>query len=61
MGFVIYFGSIDHTIYALDARYGKLIWHFETGDQVAGSPTVEDGVIFCGSCDHNVYALEATL
>ncbi len=48
-------------MYALDGRYGKLIWHYETGDKVPGAPIVKDGVVYAGLCDHNVYALEVNL
>jgi hypothetical protein len=44
-----------------ERRYGKLIWHHETGETVSVSPSVEDGVADVGFRDLNVYALEVDL
>jgi outer membrane protein assembly factor BamB len=57
---VVYFGSRDHHIYALDAETGAVIWSYETGSWVESSPAVVDGVVYCGSNDGNLYALDAT-
>ncbi len=56
---VVYFGSRDHYLYALDAETGQQIWSFETGSWVESSPAVVDGVVYCGSNDGNLYALDA--
>jgi outer membrane protein assembly factor BamB len=56
---VVYVGSGDQHIYALDARTGTLRWAFETGDVVHASPAVVDGVVYVGSWDRNLYALDA--
>ena len=56
---VVYVGSDDGTLYALDAATGAERWRFATGDEVDSSPAVVDGVVFVGSEDGNVYALEA--
>ena len=37
----------------------KLVWSFETEDEIRGSPAIQDGVIYIGSYDHNLYALNA--
>lgn len=57
---LVYIGSGDQQVYALDAATGALRWSFATGDVVHASPTVADGVVYIGSWDRNLYALDAT-
>jgi len=56
---VVYVGSIDHNVYALDAATGTKLWNFTTGDEVDSAPAVVNGVVYVGSLDSNVYALDA--
>jgi outer membrane protein assembly factor BamB len=57
---VIYVGSEDAAVYALDARTGQRHWRYETGDAITLSgPAAADGVVYIGSTDHNLYALDA--
>ncbi len=56
---VIYFGSNDHNVYALDSDSGEILWRYLTGREVRGSPTVSDGTVFIGSEDGHLYALDA--
>jgi eukaryotic-like serine/threonine-protein kinase len=56
---VVYFGSGDHHVYAVDAGSGSLRWKFETGNVVHASPAIADGVVYIGSWDRNLYALNA--
>ena len=56
---IVYFGSGDHRVYALDASTGALRWTFETGNVVHATPAVVDGVVYIGSWDRNLYALNA--
>ena len=56
---VVYFGSGDNHVYALDAQSGELKWKFKTGDVVHASPAVSGGVVYIGSWDRNLYALDA--
>lgn len=56
---VVYVGSQDHHMYALDSASGELIWKFKTAGPVASSPALdEDGRIYFGSNDGHVYSLE---
>jgi outer membrane protein assembly factor BamB len=57
---VVYFGSRDHYLYALDASTGKELWSFQTGSWVDSSPAVVNGVVYCGSNDGYLYALNAS-
>src|SRR3989304_993370 len=59
VGGVVYFGSQDGYIYALDALTGAEVWKFQTGSWVDASPIVVDGVLYCGSNDGHLYALSA--
>src|ERR1035441_277799 len=56
---VVYVGSADHNVYALNARTGALLWKYTTGYQVFSSPAVANGVVYVGSEDNNLYALNA--
>jgi outer membrane protein assembly factor BamB len=57
---VIYFGSDDDNVYALNASTRAKLWSYGTGDEVHSSPAVVNGVVYVGSVDHNVYALNAS-
>lgn len=57
---VVYFGSGDDNVYALDAASGVPKWKFHTGDVVHASPAIAEGTLFIGSWDTYFYALDAT-
>jgi hypothetical protein len=57
---VVYIGSYDNNVYALNATTGEKIWNYTTGSDVYSSPTVVDGIVYVGSNDNNIYALNAT-
>jgi outer membrane protein assembly factor BamB len=59
VGGVVYFGSDDHKLYALDAATGQPKWVFEAGGQIESSPAVANGVVYFGCHDHKFYALDA--
>ena len=56
---VVYLGSWDRRIYAIDARTGQKRWEVETGDRVKGAASFRKGTVFIGSYDGRVYALDA--
>ena len=56
---VVYVGSDDAGLYALNATTGMVIWKTITGAAVRSSPAVAGGVVFVGSDDKAVYALDA--
>jgi outer membrane protein assembly factor BamB len=57
---VVYVGSFDHKVYALDAATGAVEWTTTTGGAVESSPAVANGVVYIGAWDdHTVYALDA--
>jgi len=55
----VYFGSADHTFYAVDAQSGQLRWKFATQGRVNSSPAVAAGRVYFGSYDGTFYALDA--
>ena len=56
---IVYFGSADDNVYALNARNGAPHWTFKTGAFVSSSPTVVAGVVYVGSGDGKLYAVNA--
>lgn len=53
---VVYLGSGDTHLYALDGRTGQQQWKFRTRGNVT-PPFVSDGVAYAGSGDGNLYAV----
>ncbi len=53
---VVYIGSHDHKLYALDAITGAILWSYSMGDGIDSSPAVVNGVVYIGSYDGKVYA-----
>jgi outer membrane protein assembly factor BamB len=56
-GNVVYFGSCDSYVFALNAFNGSMIWAYRTGGFLFASPSVVNGVLYIGSYDGNIYAL----
>lgn len=54
---MLYFGSNDRNVYAVDATSGNELWSFETGRIVQSPPAVAGGTVYIGSDDGYVYAL----
>lgn len=55
---VLYIGSADHNLYALDTANGTLKWKFEAQSRINSSPAVADNTVYFGSFDGNFYALD---
>ena len=53
---VLYIGSEDNHVYALNATTGLPLWSFTAGFVVDFPPAVVNGVLYIGSLDGNVYA-----
>jgi len=58
VGGIVYVGSTDHNLYAVDAESGALKWKFKTGSGVNSSPAVAGGLVYFGSYDGNFYAVD---
>ena len=66
-GGVVYVGSNDNNLYAIDACSGKLKWKFATtgglrggGGNVASTPAVSGNIVYFMCNDGNFYAVDAT-
>ena len=56
---IIYFGSDDGNVYAVDAGTGRQVWKQTTKGPVSSSPAVAGETVFIGSYDGKFYALDA--
>lgn len=56
---IVYIGSADKKLYAVDAESGQEKWHFDTQGIVRSTPAVADGLVYFGSYDNHVYAVDA--
>ncbi len=62
-GGILYVGSADGNLYAIDTATGKLAWDlplYESGDGIWATPLVDDGVVYIGSFDHKLYAINVS-
>jgi outer membrane protein assembly factor BamB len=57
---VVYVGSWDFSVYALNAQTGARLWSYHTGSYIDASPAVANGVVYVSSEDGKVYALKAS-
>jgi len=59
---ILYFGSWDHHLYALDVRrraHPRLRWKIDLGAEVNSSPAYANGTVYVGTDGGNVYAVDA--
>jgi outer membrane protein assembly factor BamB len=57
-GEVIYVGSEDGHLYAVDKATGLKLWDADTGAEIESSPAAADGMVYIGSFDGKLYAFE---
>ena len=58
---VVYIGSDDGNLYALNASTGAKLWSYNSGHLLEkSSPAVANGVVYVGSSDDKIYALNAS-
>lgn len=55
---LVVIGSMDATVYALDASSGWAIWRLRTRRSIVSSPVVANGVVYIGSSDGSLYAID---
>jgi outer membrane protein assembly factor BamB len=58
-GGMVYVGSMDNSIYCLNASSGALVWSYKTHGIVESSPAVVGGRVYVGSDDNRTYCLNA--
>ena len=56
---ILYVGSQDKKVYAIDAWSGELIWSYPTQGTIESSPAVANGKVSIGSDDGYVYCFDA--
>jgi len=56
---VVFIGSLDNHLYAIDQQTGQAKWKFKTGGPIASSPAVADGWVYFSGNDGIFYALTA--
>ena len=57
---IVYVGSDDHYLHALDANTGERLWASPTEGNVLSSPAVANGIVYIGSDDRKLYAFDAS-
>ena len=57
---VLYIGTNDYKLHAMDAENGNELWNYSTQQNVRSAPTVVDDVVYFGSNDGNMTAVNAT-
>ena len=55
---VVFFGSVDSLLYAMDAKSGLTIWRFRMGKATISTPCIFENFIFTGSVDNNIYCID---
>ena len=55
---VVFVGSDDGRLYALDATDGSKQWSFDAGSEISSAPAVDGGTVFVVTKDTSVYALK---
>jgi outer membrane protein assembly factor BamB len=55
---IVFAGSTDQNLYAVDQLTGALRWKFQTGSRVTSSPAIAAETVYFGSFDGSFYALE---
>ena len=56
---IVYIGSADGALYAVDEKSGQQKWKTQTRGPIASSPAVNDGMVFFLSYDGGFYSLDA--
>jgi outer membrane protein assembly factor BamB len=56
---IVYVGSNDDNIYAIDLHSGQRIWAYKTDDSVEATPLYLDGTVYAGSAGGFFYAIDA--
>jgi outer membrane protein assembly factor BamB len=58
---VIYVGSYDQHMYAINILNGQVKWKYKTSGLIKSSPVLYDGILYFGSDDKFLYALDPVL
>lgn len=55
---IVYIGSEDGYLYAIEEQSGKIHWKFKTGGAVHSSPAIFKNMVYIGSFDGYYYAID---
>ena len=58
-GGLVFIGSLDGSLYAIDQETGQQKWKTDPTDSIASSPAVADGIVYYLSYDRALYAAAA--
>jgi outer membrane protein assembly factor BamB len=58
-GGLVYVGDWSGKLYALNARSGRVVWTYQTGNKIKDGVAYAGGRVYFGSYDTHVYALNA--
>ncbi|MHC4117303.1 MAG: beta-alanine-activating enzyme beta-propeller domain-containing protein [Planctomycetota bacterium] len=56
---IVYVGSSDANMYAIDFETGSKVWEYQTPDAIEATPCVIAGSVYVGCSDGWLYALDA--
>jgi outer membrane protein assembly factor BamB/tRNA A-37 threonylcarbamoyl transferase component Bud32 len=56
---VIYIGSYDNNMYAINASNGEFIWKYPTDGGVVNRPVITEGSVYFGSEDNRLYCVSS--
>lgn len=56
---LVYYGSCDMNLHALNQYTGAVAWKRPTNGFIASTPAIYNDIIYAGSCDGKVYASDA--
>jgi outer membrane protein assembly factor BamB/tRNA A-37 threonylcarbamoyl transferase component Bud32 len=57
---LVFFGSNDWQLYALDMAHGWKVWEYRANKDIISSPAIGDGKVYVGSVDGFMYAVDAS-
>jgi outer membrane protein assembly factor BamB/tRNA A-37 threonylcarbamoyl transferase component Bud32 len=55
---IIYVGSVDTLLYALDAKSGYILWRYRMSKASISTPFVTENYVFTGSVDSHIYCVD---
>jgi outer membrane protein assembly factor BamB len=58
IGNMLYVGSSDSYVYAIDTRNGAIKWKYKTQRPICSSPAVSTTGVCIGSQDGNLYSID---
>ncbi|NQT71692.1 MAG: PQQ-binding-like beta-propeller repeat protein [Chloroflexi bacterium] len=56
----VYFGTLEHGLYAVDLESGNEVWKKEFGGAITSTPLVVEDTVYIGTFENKFYALDAS-